>query len=139
MKATTNLDVIISVRNYLLSKLTKDSDVKKVYSIKHPSKNLPDKFYLVKSLTQKDYGSIDQRGVIEICAYAKNLNQVDDQTQPDLSSLKSMVNAIYPFLDDAIIDNIAILSINSTTVSDSAIGYHYESLICETLSIKQIK
>lgn len=134
MKATTSLDVIIAIRAEIVAKLT---DNTAVYSYSHPSKNLPTKFYLVKSLRQRGDGGLKEGGFIEVCAYAKNKNYEDDQTQPDLSTLKAMSNQLYSILDDAIIGNIAILNIQETIVNEPNLRYHYVSLVCEILSVKK--
>ncbi|WP_101690750.1 hypothetical protein [Dysgonomonas massiliensis] len=136
MKATTSLDVISAIQGEIVAKLT---DNTAVYPHSHPSKNLPIKFYLVKSLRQRGDGGLKEGGFIEVCAYAANLNKVDDQTQPNILLLNSMSNKLHSILDDAIIGNIAILNIQETIVNEPDLRYHYVSLVCEILSVKQSK
>ena len=140
MKNIVNTGIILSARKFLLQELSKPDialSSMEIYSLIHTNKNLPDTFILVKTVgSLLDIGNVDVDGTLEVCIYAKNLEQGDDQTQPDLSTLDGLVKKIMPVLNDAIFEDTAITSIAPQLVSDSTNRYFYYSLICETKSVK---
>lgn len=141
MKQIVNIEVILSVCDFLSKELTKpDINLASltVYPFVHPSKNLPGAFLVVKAIAGfDDIGNVDVDGVLEFCIYVRNLNKGDDQTQPDYTTINNLTKEVMQILDGAVIGNTVITSIKPTLVSDPDIRYFYNSLICETLSVKQ--
>lgn len=140
MNQIVNTEIVISARKFLISEFKKpkiDLSSLKVYSYAHPLKNLPDTFILVKTVgALRDVGNLNVNGHLEVCVYAKNLVQEEDQSQPSLSVINNLTKKVLSILDDAIFDNTAIVSLSPTLVSDPDIKYFYNSIICETVNIK---
>lgn len=138
MNQIINTQVILDARNYLLSKLSGIGlGTLKVYSVVHPSKDLPSQFVVVKTVGGlNDIGNVDVDGILEFCLYALNLNQNDDQSQPDLSAINNLTKKIVPILNDAVFGNTAITAIRQQIVSHSEIKYFYQSLVCQTINLK---
>lgn len=135
MSTIDNIDLIIAVRDLLESELPSKGLNIKVYSVVFPSKDIPKEFFLVKDITQQDKGNAVIPGTVEICIYVKNLDKEEDQSQPNLSRLKALTNIAMPILNDAIKNSTAITSIKPKLVNHPTVGYFYQSLVCETISI----
>lgn len=138
MSTFTNLDLIIQICNYLAGELQKKGLSYPVYAVAYP-KDKADRFFLVAPVAFDDEGRRSIDSVVEVSAYAKNLSQSADQTQPDLEAINEMTRIIQPLLLDAIIQNTSIISIRPTLVSDPDIRYFYNSIVCEVFSVKTNK
>jgi hypothetical protein len=126
-----NLDLIIAVRD-----LIKQADGSlTVYEAVYPNKDLPAEFVLVKALKQTDTGNVDADGTVEVCVYVRNRGNGDDHSQPNLSRLKALTQAVYPALFDAEKNGVFLNSTEMTLVKDADAGYFYNSLIIKTKSI----
>jgi len=140
MNPIINTETILSARDFLLQELAKpdiDLGAMEVYSMVHPSKDLPKTFIVVKTVGRLyDIGNVDVDGTLEFCIYAQNKNLGDDQTRPDLSTINNLTKKILPILQDAVFGSTSITSISQTIVSHSEIRYFYNSLVCETINLK---
>lgn len=106
-----------------------------LFQVQHSSE-MPDSFILVKVLSNNDDGSILQRGVVELCIYAKNLPNNGNGLLPNLTAINNITKMVYDKLTNTIFSNISITNIRSTIVSDQDNGYHYNSLIINNVNIK---
>jgi len=141
MKTVTNIDILISIRDLFLEKLQEKGISIAVYNIVFPAneKERAPEFFLIKPVFQRDRGNVEIPGTIEVCAYAKNLNKGNDQSQPNLSRIKYLTDIAVSILDDAIKDATAITSIEMPVpVSHPEIKSFYNSIVCGTFSVKSI-
>lgn len=138
MSTITNLDLVMQIRNYLVDELQKRDLSYPVYSVVFP-KSKADRFFLVSPIAFYDEGKRSLDSVVEISAYAKNLKQGEDQSQPDLATINEMSKTLQELLTDAIIGNTAIVSLKPTLVSDTDIRYFYNSIVCDVFSVKTNK
>lgn len=133
MNYTGSIDLLIAVRDLLEEKV---GDIP-MYDLMLPThtspSELPDSFVLIQPIVQYYHGDVDSYGTVEICLYARNT--LPDIDQPDIPAIKELTDIVYPALQNAVKNNTAILDIRDKIVNHPEIRYHYNSLICETISI----
>jgi hypothetical protein len=126
-----NLDLIIAARDLLREKLGSIH----IYDAVYPNKNLPGEFVLVKAIRQSDDGNVNTDGTVEVCIYVKNRQENGDDSQPDLSRIRSLTKEARSILFDAEKNGVFFNRIEWNLVKDADISYFYNSLIIETESI----
>lgn len=133
MANVNNIDLMINIRDLIKENVTGIN----IYCNKFPTikkaKDFPNKFILIKSMNHYNTGNINTYGNVEVCAYTRNLSS--DNNQPDLHELKKITDVIYPILTNCIKGNTAVRSIRDRIINHSDIGYHYVSMVCETISL----
>jgi len=141
-KRIDNIDLIIATRD-LCKHIMVDNDINmSVFEVGYPTKktcnNLPDEFLVVKSIVQRDTGDPKSEGAVEICIYVANRTLGADQSQANLSRIKQLTGIFVSGLQDASKNRVAFNDFRTTLVRDSDIGYFYQSIVINTVSINLV-
>jgi hypothetical protein len=106
-----------------------------VHPVKHPNKELPAEFVVVKSIVQSDDGRPINAGTVEVCIYVANLDKDSDRSQPDLHRIGELTEMFLSGFKDASKNRVVFNDLRMTLVSDSNIRYFYQSIVINTVSI----
>ena len=133
-----NIDLIIATRD-LCKHIMVDNELDmNMFEVVYPNKNLPDEFLVVKSIIQSDTGRPISSGTVEICIYVANKKQSADQSQPNLSRIRQLTGTFVAGIKDASNNRVAFNDFRTTLVRDSDIGYFYQSIVINTVSINLV-
>ena len=135
MNTITNIDQIIATRDLCEEIIVNNGLDLDIYEAVYPNGNLPSEFIVVKSITQSDDGRPINEGTVEICVYVHNLDKDNDQSQPNMSRLKTLSDVFVAGIKNASKNKIAFNDFRTMLVKDTDIRYFYQSIVVETVSI----
>jgi hypothetical protein len=101
-----------------------------VHPVKHPNKELPAEFVVVKSIVQSDDGKPINAGTVEVCIYVASAN-----SQPDVHRIGELTEMFVSGFKDASKNRVVFNDMRMTLVRDESIGYFYQSVVIDTVSI----